>query len=237
MLRDNVSILLVLCTAAVASICYPADAATVNGTATVTISSSGSVGATVVEPVVETPVVVVPAPGTSVDGVVTTGPGGDVVSVVTSTFRELPTPPAAETTVTPTTSTGNSTNSENVAQRFSAGTQSAAAVFGGASSVSVSGTPNQTFNITLPGQATFSTGSETISVSGFSHDAGATPQLTPSGTTTFNVGAQLNDGDAGAAVQDGGDGEDNDDAGVEQPTPSEPVATRSPYVGVTVSYN
>lgn len=63
-----------------------------------------------------------------------------------------------------------------------------------AASFTVNGEANATFYVTLPGITTTLTrggGTETMTVSSFSHNATGTPQLDASGVKNFNVGATL----------------------------------------------
>jgi len=216
----------------------PVNAASVTGTATVTISASaGGVGA-----VVETPAVTAPVVDTTTTGEVALPTGGDVVSILTSTFREVATVPQAVVTApapgAAAVSTGATTDSSNVSARFSQGSRAAAQIFGGASSVAVSGVANQTYNINLPGQTSYSTGSENVQIAGFEHNAGATPQLSSSGSGVFSVAAQLGGGDGAASTDsDAGPAADAGDVGSVQQILATPVVTQSPYVGITVSYN
>lgn len=55
----------------------------------------------------------------------------------------------------------------------------------------VTGTGTKTYSISLPGSTTITDGAVTMTVNGFSHNAGATPALS-GGTDTFNIGATLN---------------------------------------------
>ncbi len=55
---------------------------------------------------------------------------------------------------------------------------------------SANGTPNSTLSISFQ-DALLSGGGSTITVSNFTHNAGATPTLDASGTLIFNVGADL----------------------------------------------
>ncbi len=211
----------------------PSSAATLTATVGVTIATGGGVGAVAVEPVTA---VAETTGDTTGDGELTTTTG-DAVTVISSTFREISTAPEIQITAAgPAVSTGNATSSSNVTQRFSAGSRAAAQIFGGTSSVAVSGVPNQTFNITLPGETTYSTGAETVDIAEFLHDAGATPQLSSEGTTTFTVAAQLNDDNVQASA-DGDSDVDVDEVGSVQQILSTPIVTRSPFVGITVSYN
>ncbi|NQV99180.1 MAG: hypothetical protein HQ483_05755 [Rhodospirillales bacterium] len=217
-------------------------AATLSATVNVTIGAGGGVGA-VIPPITTPPPVTPPAvtatTGVNRNGSVTTAVG-DPVSIQTSTFREVASPPA-RTTASPATpaSTTSAATGSAAQQRFSTAARATASLFGGASSVSVSGVPNQTYNISLPGKTTYSTGSETINIGSFAHNAGATPQLGASGAGSFNVAAQVGDTGAGEAAggEDGDNEEDLGDVGSVQQILSTPVVTRSPFVSIIVSYN
>lgn len=68
-----------------------------------------------------------------------------------------------------------------------------------AAAFAVTGTGSAAYSITLPTSVTLSSGTDTMTVDAFSHDAGATPALS-TGADSFNVGATLNVG----ASQPGG---------------------------------
>lgn len=227
-------------------------AATLTSTVNVTIGTGGSIGATTPT---ETTTTVETTGDANGDGEITTSVG-DAVTIQTSTFRALATPPQISATTTSTissitTQSGPSTTSDqasdqsssgapSAAQRFNEGAQAASDYFGGASSVSVSGVPNQTYSITLPGETSFSTGSETIDIGGFAHDAGATPQLGSTGSGSFTVAAQVNDAgasEAGASEAGGGGEGTVAEVGSVQQILATPVVTRSPFVSIIVSYN
>lgn len=60
-----------------------------------------------------------------------------------------------------------------------------------AASISLKGTPNQTFSIALPHNARMGRKARNIEVASFTHDAGATPAIDANGTVQFRVGATL----------------------------------------------
>ncbi len=68
-----------------------------------------------------------------------------------------------------------------------------------AASFDVTGDGGASYSITLPSSATLTSGGDTMTVDTFTDDAGATPQLSGSGSDTFNVGATLNVGATQAA--------------------------------------
>jgi len=73
-------------------------------------------------------------------------------------------------------------------------TGDAEAVAGGtvqAGAYDVTGSGTKAYSISLPASTTISDGTNTMTVDGFTHDAGATPALT-AGAGSFNVGATLN---------------------------------------------
>ncbi|NQV99645.1 MAG: hypothetical protein HQ483_08095 [Rhodospirillales bacterium] len=227
----------------------PLLAASLTGSVSVTIGSGGGVGATT-PPATTTATAPVVVPSTSVvnaNGTVTTAVG-DPVAIQTSTFRALaPVPAPAAVSGTPSASSSTTTSGASASaaqQRFSAASRQTANLFGGASSVSVSGVPNQTYNISLPGKTTYSAGGETVNIGGFAHNAGATPQLGAAGAGTFSVAAQVNE-EAGLDTAGGaseGDSNEEDlgdvaDVGSVQQILATPVVTRSPFVSIIVSYN
>ncbi len=75
-------------------------------------------------------------------------------------------------------------------------------LFGGlpaAASFDVTGEKDSNYSITFPSSATLTSGANTMTMDTFTHDAGGTPQLSGSGSDTFNVGATLNVGATQAA--------------------------------------
>ena len=75
-------------------------------------------------------------------------------------------------------------------------------LFGGfptAASFDVTGRVGQAYSITFPSNATLTSGANTMTMDTFTHDAGGSPQLSGSGSDTFNVGATLNVGASQAA--------------------------------------
>ena len=222
-------------------------AATVTPTVNVTIGACGGVGPTPVIP--ETTTTVETTGDANGDGEITTSVG-DAIAVQTSNFRAIaPAPQAAVTATTEAASAAETASADPsspaaaAAERFNEGARAASDYFGGASSVAVSGVPNQTYNITLPGETSYSTGAEIVDIGGFAHDAGATPQLSEAGSGTFNVAADVNDAGqfetAGseAGSEAGADGEAVGDVGSVEQILATPVVTRSPFVSIIVSYN
>ena len=90
---------------------------------------------------------------------------------------------------------------------------------GGASAVAVGGAPNQTFNVILPGDTSYSDGGRVVNLKNFQHSAGATPALGKSGFGTFSVGASVS-------------GQTNPQAAT-----SSAFTPRSPLVNIDVTYN
>jgi len=66
---------------------------------------------------------------------------------------------------------------------------------------SVTGQENQSFKVTLPtdGVVSIESGENSMNITGFNHNFGATPKLNGSGNATLNVGAVLNVGATQAA--------------------------------------
>jgi hypothetical protein len=58
-------------------------------------------------------------------------------------------------------------------------------------SIKMVGSYGQTYTISLPRTMTFGIGENIVEVTGFTHDAGATPTLDPDGYGRFNIGATL----------------------------------------------
>lgn len=98
---------------------------------------------------------------------------------------------------------------------------------GGASAVAVAGGPNQTFNVILPGNTSYSDGGRVVNLSNFQHSAGTTPALSSNGSGTFSVGAAVGGSDGGS------------DSGQANPqaAASSAFTQRSPLVNIDVTYN
>ena len=64
---------------------------------------------------------------------------------------------------------------------------------------SVTGQESQSFKVTLPANVSIKSGENSMNITGFNHNFGATPKLNGSGNATLNVGAVLNVGDTQAA--------------------------------------
>jgi len=209
------------------------------------------------------------------DGAITTATGDALATPITSTFRPLApvsAPPAnvivaaatdAQTTAQTADQTTGQSAPQSASSRFGGRGQSARAVLGSASAVAVSGVPNQTFAITLPGKTSFTTGQSSVNIAGFVHDAGATPAVSSDGLGVFNVGAQFtpaSGGQTGAAensaagsngVGSNGPGSNGATPGAgaapqtsgtsagsgASPAPAGPLVTSSPFVNITISYN
>ncbi len=58
-------------------------------------------------------------------------------------------------------------------------------------SFDLSGGPNQAYAISLPDDATIATGTTSLEITAFTHDAGPSPTLDSTGSHGFNVGATL----------------------------------------------
>ncbi len=79
-------------------------------------------------------------------------------------------------------------------------------------SFAMSGGPNQAYAISLPDDATIATGTTSLRITAFTHDAGALPRLNGDGSHGFNVGATLQidkTGNAGANSADSSAPESN----------------------------
>ena len=87
-------------------------------------------------------------------------------------------------------------------------------------SFALSGGPNQAYSISLPDNALIATGTTSLEITAFTHDAGPSPALDSAGSHGFNVGATLrvNGNHSGGA--------DNGDSGAPNPN-----------INVVVSYN
>lgn len=247
-------------------------AGSVNGGVSVTIVPNvGGVGAVVIPSVEE--------------GQVVTTSGDPVASPITNTFRPLSTAVAPVFSIAaPGTSnfstqesvdaaaasadeSSGDTGSDGAAtERPGSNQQSARSFLGGGSAVAVSGVPNQAYAISLPGKITYLTGTSTVSIDGFSHDAGSTPSVDPTGRSVFNLDVKVSDQPAsGQAVQDTIPTEDANaetvttDISLDTATgpaalspttdinaplsaqaienaPVTPITTRPPFVDITVSY-
>lgn len=95
--------------------------------------------------------------------------------------------------------------------------------------VAVSGAPNQTFNVILPSETSFSSGGSVVNLSGFEHNAGATPAVGSGGAGIFDVGAAVDRAPAGGGQQ--GQASGGADA------IARAFTQRSPIVNIVVSYN
>lgn len=62
---------------------------------------------------------------------------------------------------------------------------------GARTSVGVSGRPNQTYAVILPGQTIYSKDGNIISLNDFQHNAGSTPSMDGGGGDTFSIGASV----------------------------------------------
>ena len=87
-------------------------------------------------------------------------------------------------------------------------------------SFALSGGSNQAYSISLPDTATIATGTTSLEITAFTHDAGPSPTMNSTGSHGFNVGATLlvNGSRSGGA--------DSGDSGAPNPT-----------INVVVSYN
>lgn len=108
---------------------------------------------------------------------------------------------------------------------------------GGASAVAVAGGPNQTFNVILPGNTSYSDGGRVVNLSNFQHSAGTTPALSSSGSGTFSVGAAVGGGDGASGGGSGGGSESGSGQTNPQAAASSAFTQRSPIVNIDVTYN
>jgi len=232
---------------AVFAVCapMPVDAGSATGTATVTVGTEGSVGE------VQTPTTTTTTAATTANDVSTTNGGGAktpeaaVTQAGVTTFRPLPTitAPATDTGAdggdtgdsTETSSTGGGDGGGQGAAatgpRLPRGARPVGNLLGGVSSVSVSGSPNQAYGISLPGTTVINQGAQTTVIEGFVHNAGDTPTVSPSGQGSFSVGAQVSgDGEGGDPAAAGGEGAaaTNNDG---------PVIISDPFMDVIIQYN
>ncbi len=238
-------------------------AESVTATATATISGGGSVGDVTPTPTPATTTSTsATTPGSTVNTSTTNGGGSksQATSVEQSgvtTFRPLPSVGPAATgesgeggegggTEDTTTSGGPAAGPAGqtaAGPRLPQGARPIANLTGGLSSVAVTGTPNQTYGISLPGQTTIVQGSQTVNIQGFVHNAGDTPAMDRSGRSSFNVGAKVSaeGGGQSGGTETGGaaTGEGSGAAGTGA-VPADfqgPVITTDPFMDVIISYN
>jgi len=99
--------------------------------------------------------------------------------------------------------------------------------------VSVSGSPNQAYGISLPGNTVINTGTQTTVIEGFVHNAGETPTVSPSGQGSFSVGAQVAGDGEGGGVNTGEAG----GTGTATTNNDGPVTISDPFMDVIIQYN
>lgn len=236
-----------------------ANAGSATATATATISDGGSVGqtTTTTPTTTTTTTTVATTSGGSTPNTSTTNGGGAksqsaaVEQSGVTTFRPLPSVGAAASAegaggegadtggdTTAATSGGPATGpAAQAAQgpRLPQGARPIANITGGLSSVAVTGSPNQAYGISLPGQTVIVQGSQTMNIEGFVHNAGATPAMDGAGRSSFNVGAKVAaDGSTGAG------GTETGSASATGSVPADfkgPVITTDPFMDVIISYN
>jgi len=135
------------------------------------------------------------------------------------------------------TSGGTSTTPDQAARAF-ASRGAAPVSFGNSSVLAVAGAPNQTFNVILPGNTSFASGGNVVSLSGFQHSAGATPALGSDGSGTFSIGAQVDSSPSPTGGNsDEGSGAGGNAASGQQTVLAAAFTQRSPFVNIVVSYN
>lgn len=189
-----------------------------SATISVTVQARASVG-------LATPPAAAPATTTSTSTSIPTVP----ISTTSNVGYGSPAPAAASST-TGSTGTGSDSGTSvtpSQAARAFASRGAAPVSLGGASAVAVAGGPNQTFNVILPGNTSYSDGGRVVNLSNFQHSAGTTPALGSNGSGTFSVGAAVGGNDTGS--------------GGEQTNPQAAVSSaftqRSPIVNIDVTYN
>ena len=228
----------------------PVDAGSATGTATVTVSNEGSVGEVQTPEPEPTPE---PAPAaTTANDVSTTNGGGAktpeaaVTQAGVTTFRPLPTLTAPTADAGDGGDTGDSTETSSTGggdgggqgaaatgPRLPRGARPVGNLLGGVSAVSVSGSPNQAYGISLPGTTVINQGAQTTVIEGFVHNAGDTPTVSPSGQGSFAVGAKVaGDGEGGGGDAAAGGGE-----GAAAPNNNGPVIISDPFMDVIIQYN
>jgi len=231
--RTPLRILGTVCTAALLSgvVCFgtaPLQAGTSRDTATisVTIAAAAQVGL-----VQTTPTTNSTATSTSIRAVpvsTTSNVGfGDVAPVA---------PPQSAGADSAGTSGGTSTTPDQAARAF-ASRGAAPVSLGGSSVVAVAGAPNQTFNVILPGDTSFASGGNVVSLSGFQHSAGTTPAMGNNGAGSFSIGAQVDSTPAAASAAAGGDSAAPGTQGSQEPGVAGAFTQGSPLVNIAVSYN
>lgn len=224
-----------------------AHAGSATATATVTVETEGGVGEVPPSPTPEP----TPAPVASTANDISTTNGGGaktpeaaVTQAGVTTFRPLPSlaAPAAETgdggetgNTAETSGAGSSDGGQGAAAtapRLPQGARPVGNLLGGVSAVSVSGSPNQAYGISLPGNTVINTGTQTTVIEGFVHNAGETPTVSPSGQGSFSVGAQV-------AGDGGGGGNTGEGAGTGTAATNNdgPVTISDPFMDVIIQYN
>jgi hypothetical protein len=228
-----------------------AHAGSATATATVTVETEGGVGEVSPSPTPESTPTPAPVASTANDISTTNGGGAKtpeaaVTQAGVTTFRPLPTlaAPAAETgdggetgDATETSGAGSSDGGQGAAAaapRLPRGARPVGNLLGGVSAVSVSGSPNQAYGISLPGNTVINTGTQTTVIEGFVHNAGETPTVSPSGQGSFSVGAQVaGDGEGGG----GGNTGEGGGTGTAATNNDGPVTISDPFMDVIIQYN
>ena len=217
-------------------------AASATGTTTVTIvGDSGSVGGEETTTTEPTPEPTTTTSDTSLEnGGGATSEAAAVEQAGVTTFRPVPAAIAApaEPAFTPTSSGGGNTSGTSgqaTGPRLPRGAQPVGNLTGGLSAVAVTGSPNQHFGISLPGETVFLQGQQTTNIEGFVHNAGDTPAMNDVGRASFNVGAKV------APGGQGGDGQQAAPVGPVNPAGGGnyqgPVVITNPFMDVIISYN
>ncbi len=124
---------------------------------------------------------------------------------------------------------------------------------GQSAAVAVAGAPNQTYAVILPQRTVYANSGAIVSMTGFQHNAGATPSLNAGGADTFSIGATVEiqqmieaalvqsapTNAAGGAIIGGTDGGTSPAAAIDRKRRIllQAFAPRSPFVNIVVSYN
>ena len=239
----------------------------ITATATATISDGGSVGETVTPtPPVTTTTVIPTSTGSTPNTSTVNGGGAKSQSAAVeqsgvTTFRPSPsagptasgeatggesgdTGDGTEDTTTTTGGPAAGPGSETAAgPRLPQGAQPIGNLTGGLSSVAVTGSPNQVYGISLPGQTVIVQGSQTVNIEGFVHNAGETPAMDGRGRSSFNVGAKVApeggaQATAGTAAGAAAGGTTGSGTGGGVPANYQgPVTTSNPFMNVIISYD
>ena len=214
-------------------------AADATATAGATIENSGVVG-----PAPE------PEPEPEPEQVTETGTSIPTVPISTTSnvgFGGISSAAAAAETAAVEAAVAETTAVRTAARNRLRQTSSSLPGLGPTTSVGVGGAPNQTYSVMLPSSTAFATPSSIVSLSGFTHTAGATPSLNPAGTDVFDVGADMDSEPLSEGQPATGDedtlsgGESNDTTSpaddIRARVLAQAFAPRAPFVSIVVLYN